>query len=43
MSETTYNQRNRISILYRAKDYDKNYKERLRDNASDKYRNLSGK
>ena len=35
MSEETYNQRNRDVILNRrAKDYYKNDKERLRDNAS---------
>ena len=28
-------------MLHRAKDYYKNYKEILRDNVSDKYRNLS--
>ena len=33
MSETTYYQRNRDVILNRAKDYYKNDKERLRDNA----------
>ena len=41
MSEITYYQRNRDIILNRAKGYYKNEKERLRDNASDKYRNLS--
>ena len=41
MSKTTYYQRNRDIILNRAKGYYKNEKERLRDNASDKYRNLS--
>ena len=39
--EQTYYQRNRDVILNRAKDYHKNDKERLRDNARDKYRNLS--
>ena len=41
MSETTYYQRNRDVILNRAKNSHKNDKERLRDNARDKYRNLS--
>ena len=41
MSEATYYQRNRDVILNRAKDYYKNDKERLRDNARDKYRKLS--
>ena len=41
MSETTYCQRNRDVILNRTKDYYKNDNERLRDNARDKYRNLS--
>ena len=41
MSETTYHQRNRDVILIRAKYYYKNVKERLKDNARDKYRNLS--
>ena len=41
MSETTYYQRNRNVILNRAKNYSKNDKERLRDNAKDKYRNSS--
>ena len=40
MSRTTYYQRNRDVMLNRAKDYQKNDKERLRDNARDKYRNL---
>ena len=39
MSETTYYQRNWDIIPNRAKDYYKN--DRLRDNARDKYRNLS--
>ena len=39
MSETTYYQRNRDVILNRAKYYYKNDKERLRDNAKNKYRN----
>ena len=41
MSETTYYQTNRDVILNRAKDFHKNDKERIRDNARDKYRNLS--
>ena len=41
MSETTYYQRNKDVILNRAKDYYKNDKERLRDNARDKNRSLS--
>ena len=36
--EQTYYQRNRDVILNRAKDYHKNDKERLRDNARDKYK-----
>ena len=40
LSETTYYQRNRDVILNRAKDYYKNDKERLRDNARDKNRSL---
>ena len=38
MSETTYYHRNRDVILNRTKDYYKNDKERLRDNARDKYK-----
>ena len=37
----TYYQRNRDVILNRAKDYHKNDKKRLREQARDKYRNLS--
>ena len=40
MSETTYYQRKRDVMLNRAKDYCKNDKERLRENARDKYRYL---
>ena len=40
MIEKAY-QTNTDLILNRAKDYYKNDKERLRDNARDKYRNLS--
>ena len=41
MSDLTYYQRNRDVILNRAKDYYENDKERLREYARDKYRNLS--
>ena len=44
MSESaylTYYQRNRDVILNREKDYYKNDKKRLREQARDKYRNLS--
>ena len=45
MGERTCDQRNRDVILNRAKDYYENImkiiKKRLRDNARDKYRNLS--
>ena len=44
MSESaylTYYQRNRDVILNRAKDYYENDKEKLREQASDKCRNLS--
>ena len=41
MSETTYNQRNRDVIINRAKDYYKNDEERLREQARNKYRELS--
>ena len=37
----TYFQRNRDVILNRAKDYYENEKKRLREQAKDKYRNLS--
>ena len=37
----TYYQRNRDVILNRAKDYYENDKERLREQARNKYRNLS--
>ena len=39
--ELTYYQRNRDVILNRAKDYYENDKERLREQARDKFRNLS--
>ena len=41
MSEKTYYQRKRDVILNRAKGYCENNKERLREYARDKYRNLS--
>ena len=41
MSDLTYYQRNRDVILNRAKDNYENDKERLREDARDKYRNLS--
>ena len=41
MSEATYYQKNRNIILNGAKYYYKNDKEGLRDNARDKYGNLS--
>ena len=41
ISDLTYYQRNRDVILIRAKDYYENDKERLREPARDKYRNLS--
>ena len=41
MNNTTYYQRNREIMLNRAKDYYENDKERLREPAREKYRNLS--
>ena len=41
MSGMTCYQKNRNVILSRAKDYYENDKERLREQARDKYRNLS--
>ena len=41
MSGSTYYQRNRDLILYRAKDYYENDTERIINQARDKYRNLS--
>ena len=41
MNDTTYYQRNWEIILNRAKSYYENDKERLREQARDKYRNLS--
>ena len=40
-ADLTYYQRNRDVILNRAKDYYENDKKRLREQARDKYRNLS--
>ena len=39
--DLTYYQRNRYVILNKAKDYNENDKERLREQTRDKYRNLS--
>ena len=41
MSETIYYQRNKETILHRAKDYYKNNKEVLKEKAKNKYRELS--
>ena len=41
MSDTTYYQRNRETILKRAKEYYENDKERLREQARNTYRELS--
>ena len=41
--DLTYYQRNRDVILNRVKDYQENDKERLKQQARDKYRNLSEK
>ena len=41
MCETTYYQRNRGTVLNRAKDYYENNKEVLREKAKTKYRKLS--
>ena len=41
MSETTYCQRNRETIVMRAKDYDQNKKEVLKERVKNKYRELS--
>ena len=41
MSDLTYYQRNRDVILNRGKNYYENDKERLSEQARDKYRNLS--
>ena len=42
MDVTTYYQRNSEIMLNKAKDYYENDKERLREQARNKYRNLSG-
>ena len=41
MSDSTYCQRNRDVMLNRAKDYYEDYKERIKKQARDYYRNLS--
>ena len=41
MDNTTYCQRNREIMLNRARDYYENDKERLKEQARNKYRNLS--
>ena len=41
MSDLTYYQRNRDVILNRAKDYYQNDRQRLNDQAKNKYRHLS--
>ena len=41
MDNTTYYRRNREIMLNRAKDYHENDKERLKEQAINKYRNLS--
>ena len=41
MGSTTYYQRNKYVILNRVKDYFENDKEKLRQKAKGKYRNLS--
>ena len=41
MNNLTYYQRNREIVLNPEKDYYENDKERLREHARDKYRNLS--
>ena len=41
MSGTTYHQRNRDKILYRAKAYYENNKELLKERAKNRYRELS--
>ena len=40
-ADITYHQRNKDVMLNKAKDYYKNDKERLREQARNKYRNLS--
>ena len=41
MIQKTYYQRNRDVMLNRARDYSENDKERLREQARDKYRRIS--
>ena len=41
MNNTTYYQRNRDMVLNKAKDYHKNNEKKLREQARDKYKNLS--
>ena len=41
ISDLTYFQKNRTVILSKAKDYYKNNKERLKEQAREKYRSLS--
>ena len=41
MSQKTYYQTNRDVMLNRARDYSENDKERLREQARDKYRKIS--
>ena len=43
LSETTYYRKNKETIINRAKKYDENYKERLREKTKNKYRELSEK
>ena len=42
-TDLTYYQRNRDLILNKKKDYYKNNKEKLKEQARDKHRSLSGK
>ena len=41
MNNTTYYQKNREMVLNKAKDYHENDKERLKEQAKNKYKNLS--
>ena len=41
ISDLTYSQKNRTVILNKGKDYNKNNKERLKEQAREKYRSLS--
>ena len=43
VEETYYKKNKDVMILNRAKNYYENDKERLREQARDKYKNLSGK